>query len=213
VGAVLNLTSDSLYVVSWKTDSALRVHPAGLVTVTKEAGPLRLRGKFVDSNGKIETRTYAGPCIYILEPVAGKVGRIELDLIPYGFKTDADIYSAAVDVNGGTGPQPPPKPEPQPDPTPVPIAATWVLVIEESAMRTAPIALLLNDFAMWKRLEAKGVKWRIYDVDSPDVKAKKYDVAVSGVGVPAVLMLDAAGKIVKVAKLPATAAELEALVK
>ncbi len=107
-GTVLNLAADSLYIVNSSKDGALRIHPAGLVTISKETGPLTIKGKFADGGGKSETRKYAGPFVFIVEPVAGAKGRIELDFIPYGFKSDAEISTATVDVNGGQAPQPPP---------------------------------------------------------------------------------------------------------
>lgn len=133
-GGVLTLNADAYYVVSWKSDASLRVHPAGLVTVVKETGPIRLRGKFAGGSGKVETKTFPGPCVYILEAVPDKAGRVELDLIPYGFKADADIYSAAVDVDGGTAPLPPPKPvPPKPEPPkPEPVTSFRVILIYES---------------------------------------------------------------------------------
>lgn len=107
-GTVLNLTSDVLYIVNSKTDAVLRAHPAGLVKVTKEAGPLRIRGKFVDGTGGVETRTYAGPCVFTVEALPNQTGRVELDLIPVGFKDEKEILTAPVDVNSGQAPQPPP---------------------------------------------------------------------------------------------------------
>ncbi len=107
-GTVLNLAADSLYIVNSTKDGALRIHPAGLVTISKETGPLTIKGKFADGGGKSETRKYAGPFVFIVEPVAGAKGRIELDFIPYKFEKDAEISTATVDVNGGQAPQPPP---------------------------------------------------------------------------------------------------------
>jgi hypothetical protein len=133
-GGVLQLTGDSLLVVQFQDERVLRPHPAKLVKVTKEQGPIRIRARFADGSG-VETRTYAGPCVFIVE-AAGK-GRVEFDAIPLGagLKTEADIVTATVDVDSGTAPQPPPKPiDPKVDPVaPIPVAGLRVLVVYESA--------------------------------------------------------------------------------
>jgi hypothetical protein len=113
--------------------------------------------------------------------------------------------------------QPSPRPPPDPPVPPVPPApaekVAWVIVVDETSARTPDIARVLNDAAMWKRLDGRGIKYRLYDKDSPDAKNKKYPEFAAQVGLPAVLLLDAGGKVLRVVKLPATAAELEGLVK
>lgn len=103
-GSVVSLSGDQLYVIDCAVDCAVRTHPAELVKVTKETGPIRIRGKFVDGLGKTETKHFSGPFVFIVEPV-GK-GRVELDVIPYSFKAETEIVSAKIDVNGGQGPIP-----------------------------------------------------------------------------------------------------------
>lgn len=132
-GGVLQLTGDSLLVVQFKDERILRPHPAKLVKVTKEQGPIRIRARFADGSG-VETRSYPGPCVFIIE-ASGK-GRVEFDAIPLGLKAEADIVTATVDVDSGTAPQPPPpKPvDPKVDPVaPIPVAGLRVLVVYKQA--------------------------------------------------------------------------------
>lgn len=118
-------------------------------------------------------------------------------------------------ITGGAAPTPvppvpvPPNPNP---PGPVHVVPTWVIVVEETSARTPAITAVLNDLDMWKRLGAKGVKYRVYDKDSPDAKARGYAQQATGVQLPAVLHLDATGKVTVKYPLPASAAELESLV-
>jgi len=130
--------------------------------------------------------------------------------VVWWFQGDAD--SSVTNVNKGAAPTPPPGPGPGPVPPPTPINATWAIVVEETSARTPAISAVLNDLAMWNRVAAKGVKWRTYDKDSADTKAKKYDVAAAPVGYPALLLLDSVGKVLKVSKLPATSVETEAAI-
>lgn len=115
-GGVVTLSGDALYVVDCKVEVVVRAHPAGLVRVVKEAGPITVRGRFVDGTGKTETRKFAGPHVYLIE--AAGTGRVELDFIPLGLKAETEIVSATIDVDAGQGPIPPPKPKPDPEPKP-----------------------------------------------------------------------------------------------
>jgi hypothetical protein len=170
-GGVVALDGDALYVVDAKADAVLRAHPAGLVTVTKETGPIRVRGKFAGGSGKVETRTFAGPCVYVLEAVPGKSGRLELDLIPLGFKAEADILAAAVDVNGGAPAPPAPGPAPAPPgPAPGPVTSFRVCFVWESATTpTAAQAAVLYGKTVRDFLNARTTKegalpgYRVYD--------------------------------------------------
>lgn len=114
------------------------------------------------------------------------------------------------------GAQPPP-PDPDPvDPPPVPpvAAKVWAVVVEETGERTVATAKVLGDLGYWKTVRDRGHNWRFYDKDSADAKARKYPQAAAGVGLPALLILDATtGKVLKAVKLPATTAGIDALLK
>lgn len=208
-GAVPVLSGDALYVVNSRTDAIARAHPAGLVRVTKEPGPLTIRARFSDG-AKVETRKFPGPFVFIVEPL--EKGRATIDLIPVGVKTESEILGIVLDV--GTGPQPPPSPKPDPDPPGPDVRAekVWVIVVEKASdPRTPDTAKALND-PFWQTLKPKH-EWRHYLTTSDTAIKNNYVKLADEVGYPAVLVLDAAtGKPLKKFKLT-TAAEIDAAVK
>lgn len=111
------LGADRLYVIDSDLDGFLLVRPAGLVVVSQDPGPLRVRGKFADGPDKSETRTYKGKTVYVLE--AAGTGTVYLDFVPAGAKGPAGVISRVLRVEAGQGPKPPPDPDPQPKPDPL----------------------------------------------------------------------------------------------
>lgn len=208
---VVTLPGDAWYVIESDVECAVRSYPRGLVRVTKEAGPLRLKGVFAGGTGRVETRAYKGPHLYVVEAV-GK-GAVELEVIPLGFKSEAEIVGASLVVDAGAKncPDDGKKKDDdgkKQDPPPAGEVAAWAIVIEETADRnTLPLELsrLLGDVAFWKSLKDRGVSYRFYDKDSPDARAKNYPAMVDGVKLPALLALDKTGKKLKAVPLPATA--------
>jgi len=88
----------------------------------------------------------------------------------------------------------PPEPIP-PGPTPGPVVdSAWVIVIEESAQRTPATAEVI------RYLPSSGLAFRVYDDDSED--ASSYLSAVSGIDLPALLVLDKDGKLIRATGLP-----------
>jgi hypothetical protein len=215
-GGPLTLSAGVWFVVDSDVPVIVLSSPAGLVSVTEDAGPLRFRGRFVEEPEKLQTRTFSGKHVFTVEAVAS--GRVEILVVPVGAKGEKDVIRRTVDVDAGQGPIPPPKPkpdpEPKPDPKPLPVA--WVVVVEETEARTEAQAALLNDTAYWQSLASSGVKWRFYDKDSPDVRAKGFDRASP---VPYVLLLDARGRDAATGgeprpiPLPADKAGVDALLK
>lgn len=102
----------------------------------------------------------------------------------------------------------PPIPQPQPNP-PTPIVVTTeatIVVIEETAERSFDTASVLGDITFWTSL---GVKFRLYDDDSPD--AAKYLPLVKER--PGMIVLDKDGKTKWSGPLPKTTDEIRKLVK
>lgn len=102
----------------------------------------------------------------------------------------------------------PPGPTPDPINPPVPVVTTeaTIIVIEETANRDFDTASILGDIAFWTSL---GVKFRLYDDDSPD--AAKYLNLVKER--PGMIVLDKAGKKTWAGALPKTTDEVRRLVK
>lgn len=124
---VPRLTAEMFYVVKDDAPFLLFASPPGLVSIAKDVGPLRIRGKFIDGNGRVETRTIAAKNVAIIEAVPGKSGRVELIFVPAAEVDESKAIRRMVDVN--TAPQPPP-PEPKPvDPKPEPVTSFRVLFV------------------------------------------------------------------------------------
>ena len=171
------LTSELVYVVEGKVPFVVLASPPGLVKVTPDTGPIKIRARFFDGYG-VETRTFNGPQLYLIE--AAGVGKVELLAIPNTFKGEADIIRRTVDVDNGQAPQPPPgptPPTPNPDnPAPIPDTGFRVMILEDKlqlstlpedqlAIRTsAEVRAYLNSHCV---AEASGVKaFRIWDVNT-----------------------------------------------
>ncbi len=176
--AVTRLAPDQLFVIEAKVPCLVITSPEGIASVTGEAGPLRIRAKFVGSD-KVETKTFAGPHVYTVEGV--KSGRIEVIVVPTGFLKPSEVVRRTIDVETGLGPIPPPGPPPgppppgpPPGPPPTPGALHVLISVEDGdvtklplgqqiAMTAASVRKYMNDKC------AKGAggqpEWRIWDKD------------------------------------------------
>lgn len=121
------LTEDTLYVIEADEPCLVLASPEGLVNVSEEAGPIKIRGRFIDGTGKPETRTYAGKSVFTVEAVA--TGKVEL-LVVLHAKSPPEVIRKTVQVQMGQAPRPPPDPvvpdpvdppEPEPEPEPPPV--------------------------------------------------------------------------------------------
>jgi len=115
--AVASLAADELYVVQSDDDVQLLASPPGVVLITKEQGPIRVRGKFAD-NTRVSTRTYQKKNVFIVERM--KPGDVELLLVPAG-KVERRV------VGDDSDPIPPPKPKPDDPPAPKPDGALGLI--------------------------------------------------------------------------------------
>lgn len=134
--AVPKLTAEVWYVIDSDVPILVLASPQGLVSVVKDAGPLRIRGKFIDGAGKTETREYKGKHVYTIE--AAGVGAVELLVIPPGITDEKDVIRRAIEVDNGAGPRPPPSPDPptpEPSPAPIPLAGLRVLIVFEEMQK------------------------------------------------------------------------------
>lgn len=128
-GGALRLTQDVLFVVDSDVEVLVLASPEGLVKVTREESPLRIRGKFIDNPAKTVTRKFSGKAVYTVEGVAD--GTCEILVIPVGATDGKQVVRRTVLVETGVGPQPPPGPNPPPKP-PEPLKSFRVVFIFES---------------------------------------------------------------------------------
>lgn len=96
-------------------------------------------------------------------------------------------------------------------PAPVNIEGAWVVVVEETAERSPAVARIQSEASYWQGLEKRGLKWRFYDVDSPD--AASYAKPAKEAGIPAVVIADPEGKLLAAKPIPATTEGIDALVR
>jgi len=205
----VSLAADQLFVIDSDIPVLVLASPRGLVSITEEAGPVKVRGKFVDGTG-VETRTFKGKSVVTVEAIAA--GRCELLVVPVGAAKGEQVVRRTLDVIVGQGPIPPPvprpdpKPQPEPKPDPLRVDSVWVVVVEDAAApRTIETATALND-PYWGGLRPKH-DWRHYVSDSPTAIANGYVEQAKRVGYPAVLVLSATdGDPLRVFKLTTVAA-------
>ena len=179
-GAVPRLGTEELYVLDCSEPCFVLVSPPGIVAVSQDAGPLRIRGKFVGGNGKYETKTFTGKMVFTVEAVG--TGRVELLVVKEGAKSPADVFRQHIDAN--TGPLPPPVPPgptppvppdpPKPDPAPIPAPGLRVLIVYETAdlakLTAGQRAILYSakvrahlDSVCVKGPDARTAEWRLWD--------------------------------------------------
>jgi hypothetical protein len=132
VADVSKLAADQWYVIDSDVPVIVLASPAGLVRVTEEAGPVRIKGRFADGAGKVETRDYKGKHVVTVEAVA--TGRVEIIVVPVGAQKAADVIRRTLDVYTGLPPplpDDPPKPIEPPEP-PSPVGPLRVLFVYET---------------------------------------------------------------------------------
>ena len=93
----------------------------------------------------------------------------------------------------------------------VPVAGdVFLIVVEETAERTAETASVLNGSSeWWHKLGSRGVSYRWYDDDTAGVE--KFAAAVKER--PGFVLMDSTGKRLKTGSLPKTTAELDQILK
>jgi len=75
------------------------------------------------------------------------------------------------------------------------LPGAWILHVEESSERTPASARLLQDEDFKAGLTTRGLNFRHYDVS--DQPGKQFVLAAQKVGLPAIVIIDAAGKVVE----------------
>lgn len=168
---ISEIRQDEMYVLESPVELFVLTSPAGVLSVDATEGPIRVRGKFSDGSGKLETRNYTAPWVYFVT-APGK-GKAELILVPKGVNLESDIARQVLTVVG-TGPNPPPEPDTdpdvEPDSGPVPVKSFRVIFVKESgqtlnAAQTAiPAAQAIRAYLNLKTTQEGNVAgWREYD--------------------------------------------------
>lgn len=121
---------DEWYIIESDAELIAITSPLGIARVVADSGPLKIKGKFADSGGRTETRTYSAKHIYTVEAVTA--GKCELILIPVGVSGESELVRQMLAVVGAR-PPPDPKPDEPDPPKPIPTDGKRVLILYESA--------------------------------------------------------------------------------
>lgn len=200
--AVTELSRDAIFVVESDVPCIVLASREGYVTVTQEAGPLRMRGHFADGKG-IETRNYTAKHLFIVE--ATNAGEVELLVVPAGAKDAASVVRRTLVVLGA-GPRPPPAPDPLPPgptpPQPAPVVSQVSLVVIHDVKAITPAtAIVLNSTAAWNEFTKAGSEWQFFDRTSKEPLGVKALSDAAGVALPALIIYDRTSR-VKLAAVP-----------
>ena len=218
--AVSKLAADEWYIVDSDVPLIVLASPEGVVTVTEDAGPLKLRGKFADGAGKVESRTYKGKSVFTVEAV--QAGRVGILVVPVGGDAKS-VIRRTLEVTGARPPPidpiPAPKPQPKPDPTPY-VGKFSMVVIEETEMAANNRGSFFADKELHAYLATRLVgKPRIADKDvvdstgQPPKDLAPYLNHAKGKGLPQLYLIAPDGAVLYEGNLPKTPAELIATVK
>lgn len=167
-GSPVILVPDSQYVIQSSVECL--VFPAnnnGVIKVTKDTGPLRIKGRFAEKPYEIQTKNFTAKFLYIVE--GGVEGTEGLIVSPVGAKTEAEAKRVQFQV--GQMPIPPPKP-PKPDDPVVPVKSFRVIFVYESgdtytaAQNGVLYGKAVQDYLTAKTTPEGGLAgWRRYDKD------------------------------------------------
>ena len=182
--AVSTLSGDQLFVIDSDVPILVFASPQGLVSLTEETGPLRIRER-----GK--TTTYKGKHLVIVEAVAS--GHVELIVVAVGATKASDAIRKQLQVD--VGPRPPP--DPTPPKTPV---AHWTFVVVSPNV-------VVNDPGFRQTLKDNGIKAYVMAANDPDLRAKGLSKAVDAAGgAPCMIAQDNEGNVLGQARLTDVAA-------
>ena len=170
---VTTISEEQLYVIESTIPLIVLSSPDGFVKIEAEEGPQKVKAKFVDGTGKMETRVFNLKHLYFINAV--KPGKLELIIVPIGVEKPENILRQELTVLGQM-PNPPPEPDvdPIPDPVdpPAPVASFRVIFVKESGITlntqqsSIPAAKVIRDYLVAKTTPENGQPgWREYDPD------------------------------------------------
>ncbi len=184
---VSELSEDTWYVIESPFSLIVLASPPGLVGVSHEDGPVKVRGRFVDGTGRTETRTFKSPHCYFINAL--QAGTVELLIVPTGVTSESEVLRQPLKVLSET-PRPPPVPVPDPGPIPVPVPdadpkpATGLRVLlltNETASREQLNTTSSTKIVEWlnsncAKSEDGRAEWRRWDrtsISKPDILLKE----------------------------------------
>ena len=190
--AVSRLPADALYVIDSDIPIFLKLVQDGLVDVTEEVGPIRIRGKFVDGE-RSETRLFKGKQVFIVSAIGS--GTLDLLVIPVGVTKLADVIHKKIDVEGAGIPDPKPKPKPD-EPKPGLVAhCTFIGANVDSVA-------VVNSKEIRDYLKSSGVKGWVLAADDLTLEERGFLPVIKKLGgTPVIILQDAKGNVVSASKM------------
>jgi hypothetical protein len=110
-GAVQTLAADEIYVIGLDADATVLASPAGIVTVSTEPGPVKMKGRFVGGTG-VQWKTFKNQQVVSVDPIG--TGRVEIMVVWGGVGGASKVERRFLDVGGSTPPAPVPPTPPAP---------------------------------------------------------------------------------------------------
>jgi hypothetical protein len=177
-GVVTTLSAGELYVFDSNAECVVTTSPPGVLLVTKEDGPVKIKGVFAGGAGKVETRRFAGKYVWTVDVAA--TGRAELLIFPAGTKDESGIVRRMIDANAG--PRPPPKPDPV-DPV-VPVLTPFQVKLQAAFRADGATA---DSKAKYAALWRQAAKTMVYDpgITTTVAMLTELQTAVKLLGIPA----------------------------
>ena len=137
----VKLDGSQLYIVRSSVACLIVASPEGIVKVSADGGPLRVKARFTDGDGSYQLKEFTEKFVWCIEAVA--TGTCELIIIPAG-GTEKDIVRRTIEANVGPRP-PPPGPGPGPD-DPLAQALSAALAKESDKSKLPALAALYRQF-------------------------------------------------------------------
>lgn len=190
---VSDLSEETWLVIESSEKITVTSSPLGHVSIQPEEGPVKVRGKFADGTGKIETRVFSSKYLYFINAI--KQGKIEILVFqPKQVVEEEDIPRYTLNVMGvmpNPPPDPKPDPGPKPDPAPEPHSGKLLIEIVEDVMnRTPETAIVMNAMSEWNSLREKGHEWRAYHKETGEPNGIEALKEAESVGLPAMIIRD-----------------------
>lgn len=153
---VTTISEEQLYVIESTIPLIVLASPDGFVKIEGEEGPQKVKAKFVDGIGRMETRVFHSKYLYFINAV--KPGKLELIIVPVGVEKPENILRQELTVLGEM-PKPPPDVDPvTPEPVdpPAPVTSFRVIFVKESgatlnaSQSAIPGAKVIRDYLLAK---------------------------------------------------------------
>ena len=207
---LLTLTAGLAVAAPPTLDLPSEVRPAnGYARLTPKTDAVSVVYVALDGAFPFPSEELKNPKAFVLPAAGLKDGRYRFVAVAAGKGGEQSSGEFVVVVGKGEPspePEPGPSPKPGPEPKPAPVTGPlYVVVVEETSARTPELARVLNDAAFWGSMKGKDVLHRFYDKDAPEVTTQKYMPHATKAGLPAVLLMDRAGKVLDAKRLTATA--------